>query len=255
MSEKEFEIFGSVYNGCEVNLIRFCGLELTDEQLNTLWANTTEYHLLIAAGADLEEDTFDEGMSGQSDIGYTTVVTDSFKNHLKEVILDIINESWFPEVEKSFFYSPRLVESSIENVVDSYRNAAEQGHTEAQFNLGIAYETGDGVPKDHVEAVKWFRKSAEQTYAPDIAFSDTRTKRVKALLKTNPRKPSNCIVRLLSKVTPKHRKCLVLCTPRIRGPKDYVDPMKWSRKAAEQGLMSAQLKICATFTAAAITSA
>jgi TPR repeat protein len=27
------------------------------------------------------------------------------------------------------------------------------------------YATGQGVPQDHVEAVKWYRKAAEQGYA------------------------------------------------------------------------------------------
>eukprot|EP00729_Bicosta_minor_P018019 gene18019-biopygen22193 len=36
----------------------------------------------------------------------------------------------------------------------------------AQYNLGIMYENGAGVKQDHVEAVKWFRKSAEAGYAP-----------------------------------------------------------------------------------------
>ena len=39
---------------------------------------------------------------------------------------------------------------------------AEQGNSWAQFNLGNAYATGKGVPKDEAEAVRWFRKAAEQ---------------------------------------------------------------------------------------------
>ena len=31
--------------------------------------------------------------------------------------------------------------------------AAEQGHAEAQFTLGVMYATGQGVPQDDVEAV------------------------------------------------------------------------------------------------------
>ena len=34
------------------------------------------------------------------------------------------------------------------------RAQAEQGYAEAQFNLGVAYSKGFGVPQDHVEAVK-----------------------------------------------------------------------------------------------------
>jgi uncharacterized protein len=39
---------------------------------------------------------------------------------------------------------------------------AEQGSASAQYNLGLMYNNGQGVPQDHKEAVKWFRLSAEQ---------------------------------------------------------------------------------------------
>ena len=35
----------------------------------------------------------------------------------------------------------------------------------AQYNVGITFETGKGVPQDEVLAVEWFRKSAEGGYA------------------------------------------------------------------------------------------
>ena len=43
-----------------------------------------------------------------------------------------------------------------------YRKAAEQGYASAQCNLGDCYKQGNGVTKDYAEAVKWFRKAAEQ---------------------------------------------------------------------------------------------
>ena len=39
---------------------------------------------------------------------------------------------------------------------------AEQGVAEAQYNLGVMYDKGLGVPQDYKEAVKWFRLAAEQ---------------------------------------------------------------------------------------------
>ena len=42
------------------------------------------------------------------------------------------------------------------------RAKAEQGDASAQFFLGSFYALGAGVLKDDVEAVKWYRKSAEQ---------------------------------------------------------------------------------------------
>ena len=39
---------------------------------------------------------------------------------------------------------------------------AEQGDADAQFNLGVMYDEGDGVPQDYKEAFKWYRLAAEQ---------------------------------------------------------------------------------------------
>ena len=46
-----------------------------------------------------------------------------------------------------------------------YRLAAEQGHVDAQNNLGLMYAQGQGVPKNGAEAAKWYRLAAEQGHA------------------------------------------------------------------------------------------
>lgn len=43
-----------------------------------------------------------------------------------------------------------------------FRKAAEEGHREAQENLGGMYERGEGVTQDYTEAMAWYRKAAEQ---------------------------------------------------------------------------------------------
>ncbi len=43
-----------------------------------------------------------------------------------------------------------------------FRVLAEQGHVNAQFNLGIMYAYSQGVPQDYAEAVMWYRMAAEQ---------------------------------------------------------------------------------------------
>ena len=45
-----------------------------------------------------------------------------------------------------------------------YLEAAEQGDARAQFNLGVMYGTGEGVPKDPVRAYAWFNLSTAQGY-------------------------------------------------------------------------------------------
>ena len=45
------------------------------------------------------------------------------------------------------------------------RKAADQGFASAQFNLGVMYANGQGVPQDYAAAVSWYRKAAEQGHA------------------------------------------------------------------------------------------
>ena len=42
------------------------------------------------------------------------------------------------------------------------KREAEAGSAQAQYNLGLMYDNGEGVPEDDGEAVKWYRKAAEQ---------------------------------------------------------------------------------------------
>ena len=46
-----------------------------------------------------------------------------------------------------------------------FRLAVEQGHASAQYNLGVMYANGKGVPEDDAEAVRWYRMAAEQSNA------------------------------------------------------------------------------------------
>lgn len=43
-----------------------------------------------------------------------------------------------------------------------FKPLAEQGNSEAQANLGLLYERGQGVNRDLFEAFKWYRSAAEQ---------------------------------------------------------------------------------------------
>ncbi len=49
-----------------------------------------------------------------------------------------------------------------EEAVKWYRKAAEQEYASAQYTLGVRYASGRGVGKDEEEAVRWYRKAAKQ---------------------------------------------------------------------------------------------
>ena len=41
------------------------------------------------------------------------------------------------------------------------RSHAGQCYDPAQFNLGLMYDKGQGVPQDYVEAAKWYRRAIQ----------------------------------------------------------------------------------------------
>ena len=80
-----------------------------------------------------------------------------------------------------------------------WKPLAEAGDAVAQFNLGVMYDIGDGVPQDYAEAVKWYRLAAEQGYVAAQYNLGTMYDNGKGV------------------------------------PQDYAEAVKWYRLAAEQG--------------------
>jgi TPR repeat protein len=48
--------------------------------------------------------------------------------------------------------------------LQEWRPLAENGDAAAQFNLGLMYYDGTGVPQDFKQAASWFQRSADQGY-------------------------------------------------------------------------------------------
>lgn len=46
--------------------------------------------------------------------------------------------------------------------IELMMKAAESGHAKARTNIGYAYATGEGLPRNPKEAVRWFRMAAAQ---------------------------------------------------------------------------------------------
>ncbi len=64
----------------------------------------------------------------------------------------------------------RRIAADDAEAVKWYRKAAEQGDAYAQYNLGFMYDNGEGVPRDYAEAARWYRKAANQGEA-DARFN------------------------------------------------------------------------------------
>jgi TPR repeat protein len=65
---------------------------------------------------------------------------------------------------KSAIESPRS--ANLEEVFDLYARSAELGNAIAQYNLAMMYSNGESVYVDYQQAVYWFKKSAQQEFAP-----------------------------------------------------------------------------------------
>lgn len=65
-----------------------------------------------------------------------------------------------------FYSEGKGVPQDYDQAAEWFHKAAEQGLAQAQHSLGLLYQQGHGVPKDPAQAVVWLGKAAEQGYAP-----------------------------------------------------------------------------------------
>jgi TPR repeat protein len=104
-----------------------------------------------------------------------------------------------------------------------FLDLADKGIAEAQINLGMMFESGQGVPQDFNEAIRWYRLAADQ-------------KLIKAQEKLN----------LLLKKAAEAQINLSLGMMFESGqgvPQDFNEAIRWYRLAADQGLIKAQKKL------------
>ena len=114
-----------------------------------------------------------------------------------------VNEATNPDVLRA--------QQALQAQFEATKAKAETGDAQAQYNLADCYLVGQGVAKDEVEAVNWYRKAADQNYV--LAEDD-----------------------------------LGICYAIGLGvAKDDVKALKWWRKAAQQNCSDAQLSLGVCF--------
>jgi TPR repeat protein len=92
-------------------------------------------------------------------------------------------------------------------VVAMWTSAANQGHADAQYNLGAVYTHGQGVFQSFEEAARWNRKAAEQRHAQAQLFLSDKYS----------------------------------CGEGVS--EDLEEAARWNRKAADQGCSNAQFNL------------
>jgi len=103
------------------------------------------------------------GWSADFEKGYEAYKRKDYETALRE---------WRPLAEQGqalvqynlgvMYYEGRGVPQDYTTAAKWYTLAAEQGYAMAQHNLGVMYSNGEGVPQDYTAAVKWYTRAAEQ---------------------------------------------------------------------------------------------
>lgn len=65
------------------------------------------------------------------------------------------------DVEAMMWYG-KVARQGNPEAANWFRDLAEKGSAQAQYNLGVCYENGEGVEKDTSEAMKWYCIASEQ---------------------------------------------------------------------------------------------
>ena len=64
-------------------------------------------------------------------------------------------------------------DGNYKQAVKWWRKAAEQGHAKAQFDIGLMYARGQGVIKGYKQAAKWMHQAAKQGVAEAQGYLGT----------------------------------------------------------------------------------
>jgi TPR repeat protein len=72
------------------------------------------------------------------------------------------------------------VRQDYANAVKWYRKAAEQGYPKAQYDLGFMYANGRGVRRDPILAYMWFSLAATKGNASAVWGRDQMVRRMTA---------------------------------------------------------------------------
>ncbi len=155
--------------------------------------------------------------------------------------LALTTGAWVPVQAQTFEQSLAAAQrGDYRTAFTGFKKLAEQGNASAQYNLGLMYDQGQGVPKDEQQAVVWFRKAAEQgdahaqhnlgvMYATGRGVSKDEKQAVVWYRKAAEKGDAGAQ--------------FLLATMYGNGqgvPKDEQQAVVWLRKAAEQGNAGAQ---------------
>ena len=109
--------------------------------------------------------------------------------------------------------------------LEAWLAAARTGHADAQYRLGRLYDLGQGVVRNVVDAVGWYRQAADQGHGEAQA-------RLAEIYYYGCGQPKG--------IVPTDEALSVLFPKGLKIEQDYKEALRWARAAAEGGVVGAQ---------------
>lgn len=92
---------------------------------------------------------------------YANAITKDLDNILDGVYVEIDSDNNVTDAYQHEYVEPVRMSGEVKLLTE----LAQKGIDEAQYNLGVCYEQGDGIDQDLKQAVYWYRKAADQGFA------------------------------------------------------------------------------------------
>lgn len=128
-----------------------------------------------------------------------------FLHPIKAIVSDTMRVEWrVDELDDGY---TAYIRQDYKRAFELFHSAAQKDIDQAQYNLGVMYKEGSGIPQDYATAVWWFRLAARQGYA---------------------------LAQLSLGVMYQEGKGV---------PQDYTEAARWVRLAAQQGVAQAQFNL------------
>jgi hypothetical protein len=124
--------------------------------------------------------------------------------------------------------------------IEDLREIAYAGDLAAQIQLGLIYLTGDGVPRDDVEAVKWLRKAADQDNAQAERYLAEMYFKGRGVPADNDEAAKLLQMAAQQGDAESERNLAALYTQGLGVARNVKEAAKWMARAAAQNLPSAQ---------------
>lgn len=139
--------------------------------------------------------------------------------------------------------SKQEIVPSAEDRLAQLKKQADSGDVDAQYNLGVMYNKGEGVPKDVAKAVEWWQKAAAQGQAAAQHLLGLMCAKGEGVQK-NSVKAVEWFQKAAAQGDADAQNNLARMYYLGEGiPKDVAKAAEWVQKAAEQGVAMAQARL------------